>query len=137
MGFMKMWGYEKLIHTNLPDSAIAQTFLEAYFPHQLHENFHRYFIEHPLHREIIATSVVNYIVNNGGIALLPKLFRTSNADYAKAFGAYLAADAALNGTAARRRILEGGLSSDAEYQALLEIENALESAAADAASCRV
>jgi glutamate dehydrogenase len=128
MGFTKMWGYELLIHTNLPDSAIAKTFLDAYFPSRLRERFSLYFMEHPLHREIIATSVVNYVVNNGGIALLPKLFRASNAYPGKAFGAYLAADAQLNGTVQRQRILENGLSADAEHRALLELENALESA---------
>jgi glutamate dehydrogenase len=120
-----MWAYERLIQSDLPDSASALNFLEAYFPKRLRAGYKQHYIEHPLKREIIATSAINYVINNGGVSLIPKLMRSGNPDVGDAIGAYLAADLKMNGNASRRRILESGLSAEAEHQALLELEDSL------------
>ena len=39
-------------------------------PNAMRRDFSRNFEEHPLRREIIVTAVINYVVNNGGVALL-------------------------------------------------------------------
>jgi glutamate dehydrogenase len=126
LGYTKMWGFEKLIHTNLPDSPAALSFLEAYFPLKLRKGFSQYFVEHPLRREITATAIINYVVNNGGIALPLRLSRTFKTDFGKAIAAYLEADAEAKSPAARRKILAQDYSAEAEHQAFLKLENSLE-----------
>jgi glutamate dehydrogenase len=129
LGYAKMWGFEKLMHTELPDSPGALSFLEAYFPQMLCKGFSQYFAEHPLRREITTTSIINYVVNNGGIALPLRLTRAFKADIGKAIAAYLTVDAEIKGASARRKILTGGLAADAEHKALLNLEDSLETAA--------
>ena len=91
--------------------------------------FHRYFPEHPLRREIIATAVINYVVNNGGIALFSRLLAASKATPSEAILAYLTADRQSNAFSQRQRTLQVGLTAEAEHKALFKIEDALESAA--------
>jgi len=123
LGYTKMWGYEKILQSKLPESDVAHPFLEAYFPHRLRREFAAYFPEHPLRREIIATAVVNYAVNNGGISLLPRLFAEDPAGPGEAVASYLKADLKSKGAERRKRVLESGLSAQAEHEALLEIES--------------
>jgi glutamate dehydrogenase len=131
LGYTKMWGFDKVLHSDLPDHELAQPFLQAYFPKRMRRDFSEHFSEHPLRREIIATAVVNHAVNNGGIALLPRLISASKKGLSEAVLAYLAADREMDAASLRQRALESGLTADAEHAALLQIENSLESAAFD------
>ena len=126
LGYAKMWGYDAILHSGLPDSPIARTFLDAYFPKRMRRDFSRNFVEHPLRREIIVTAVINYVVNNGGIALLSRLTAANQASVEEAIAAYLEADRESGAPAERQRALQAGHSADAEHAALLKIENALE-----------
>ncbi len=126
LGYTKMWGFEKILHSKLPDCAIAHPFLEAYFPQRMRSEFSPYLSEHPLKREIIATAVVNYVVNNGGISLLPRLLSKSKAGLDESLGTYLRTDRELHAAEQRKRILESGLTASAEHEALLQIEASIE-----------
>ena len=126
LGYAKMWGYEAILHSGLPDSSIVQSFLDAYFPERMRMAFSGNFAEHPLRREIIVTAVINYAVNNGGIALLSRLTASSKASVEKAIAAYLEADRESGAPAQRLRSLEASLAAQAEHAALLTIEDALE-----------
>jgi glutamate dehydrogenase len=129
LGYTKMWGFDKLLHSNLMNSPLTQPFLHDYFPKRLRQDFSANFSDHPLRREIIATAVINYVVNNGGIAVLSRLMASSNAKPDDAVSAYLTADRETNAAFLRQRTLEAGLAADAEHAALLKIENSLETAA--------
>ncbi|MDM7998232.1 MAG: NAD-glutamate dehydrogenase [Acidobacteriota bacterium] len=128
LGYAKMWVYEKLVRSSLPDNPVADPFLQAYFPKPLGRDFSGYFAEHPLRREIIATAVVNYVLNNGGIRLLPRLMAELKMSLEETVLAYLAADAKAAAAQSRQRVLESGLAADAEHAALLKIEDAVEAA---------
>jgi glutamate dehydrogenase len=56
-----------LIATDLPDDAYFRKTLREYFPHQLGERYGDRMQGHPLRREIVVNSVVNSMVNRGGI----------------------------------------------------------------------
>jgi glutamate dehydrogenase len=129
LGLTKMWAFEQLIQSELPDSPIANTFLNDYFPKRLSRDFSAHFGDHPLRREIIATAAVNYVINNGGIALLPRLAATSNGGLPQAVTAYLKADREANAAYLRQCALEASLTAEAEHTALLKVEDSLESAA--------
>ncbi len=50
----------------VPDEAFADAWLHAYFPESLTERFGDQVAAHPLRRQIIATTMVNELVNRGG-----------------------------------------------------------------------
>jgi glutamate dehydrogenase len=129
LGYTKMWAFDAVMRGELPDSPIAAPFLQAYFPKHLHRDFSVYFPEHPLRREIIATGVVNYVVNNGGIALMPRLIEAARGSLAEALTAYLTADRDTGAGTRRRQTLAAAMPGQAEHEALLQIEESLESAA--------
>jgi glutamate dehydrogenase len=129
LGYTKMWACDLVMHSEIPDSPEARPFLQDYFPRRLHRHFSVYFPEHPLRREIIATGVVNYVANNGGVALLPRLMDAARGSLAESIAAYLAADRDTSADSRRRGILEASLPAREEHEALLKVESALESAA--------
>jgi len=128
LGYTKMWGSDGIMGGDLPDSEVALPYLQGYFPKRLHKDFGAYFREHPLRREIIATTVINYVVNNGGIGLLPRLMLASGKGLSEVIAAYLTVDRDTNACTRRQQILDAGLAAQPEHEALLEVENALESA---------
>jgi glutamate dehydrogenase len=128
LGYVKMWGYEKILHSNLPDHEVARPFLDAYFPIQMRQSFRVYFPEHPLRREIIATLAINHVVNNGGIALLHRLMSGLKIEAGEAVLACLKTDQATDADSQRRKILNEGLTAETEHQSLLRIEDSLEAA---------
>ncbi len=127
LGYCKMWAFHLVLKTDLPDSPAAQPFLEAYFPKRLRGEFSKYFHEHTLRREIIATGVVNYAINNGGISLLAKMLALTTDGIGGVLAAYLEVDRAAGAPALRGDVLSAGLQAQPEHGILLEIEEALES----------
>jgi glutamate dehydrogenase len=129
LGYTKMWGFDQLVQSSLPDSPLTHPFLDAYFPEPLRHRFIEYFPEHPLRREIIATAVINYVINNGGIGILWRLMTASKATLEQTFIAYLQMDQKSRAAFLRQQILHAGLSAAAEHDALLKVEDELESSA--------
>jgi glutamate dehydrogenase len=122
LGYVKMWGYEKLLRSDLPDNPIARPFLESYFPLRLRGQFSEYFLDHPLRKEITATAMVNYVTNNGGISLLPRFETQYKGGLIAAVSKYIVADREINAGELRRNTLQSGLSAKAEHEELLRIE---------------
>jgi glutamate dehydrogenase len=129
LGYVKMWGSDRLVQSGLPDNALAHPFLDAYFPVPLRQKFIAHFAEHPLRREIMATTVINHVMNNGGIGILSRLMAASKATLELAVSAYLQEDQKSDARSLRLQVLQAGLSAVAEHEALLKIEDELETAA--------
>ena len=68
LAYSKMWLYDHLLASNLPDAPYHQQNLRHYFPAQLGEKFGQYMATHRLHREITSTWITNDLVNRLGIA---------------------------------------------------------------------
>jgi len=68
LAYSKMWLYDHLLASNLPDAPYHQQNLRHYFPAQLGEKFGQYMATHRLHREITSTWLTNDLVNRLGIA---------------------------------------------------------------------
>lgn len=68
LAYSKMWLYDHLLASNLPDAPYHQQNLRHYFPAQLAEKYSKYMTTHRLHREITSTWLTNDLVNRLGIA---------------------------------------------------------------------
>jgi glutamate dehydrogenase len=67
VAYAKLALKEDLLPSELPDDPWFQQTLADYFPPALRERFAQELAAHPLRREIITNSVVNSMVNRGGI----------------------------------------------------------------------
>ncbi|MER6979880.1 NAD-glutamate dehydrogenase [Streptomyces carpinensis] len=73
LAYTKITVAEELLHTSLPDDPYLRGLLHAYFPTQLRDQFAEQIDNHPLHREITTTVLVNDTVNTGGTTYLHRL----------------------------------------------------------------
>jgi glutamate dehydrogenase len=90
LAYSKMWLNDELIASDLPEDAWVATALERYFPTQLKEKFAAYIPRHPLRREIIATHVLNSMVNRVGPTFVHRLGEITGATPPQVVRAYLA-----------------------------------------------
>jgi glutamate dehydrogenase len=131
LGYSKMSAFQLLLETDFPDGAAGRPFLDAYFPRLLRERFAEHFPDHVLRREIVATGAVNYLVNRGGISLLPRLEQGAKNGIGEAVSTWIDVDRESGAPALRDALLASGRPAAEEQAALLEIEDALEVAARD------
>jgi glutamate dehydrogenase len=130
LGHTKNWAFKALLATPVVDSAIARPFLDAYFPKRLRDGYAKHFEAHPLRREIIATCVVNYLVNHAGVGFLHQAMAATGADVGRVVEAYLEADREREGGAARAAVFGAGLPVEEEHARLLAIEDGIAEAVA-------
>ncbi|HEX8096085.1 NAD-glutamate dehydrogenase domain-containing protein, partial [Jatrophihabitans sp.] len=86
--YVKISLAERLGASTLPDEPWFQRVLRSYFPHPIAERFADNLAAHPLHREIIATCVVNDLVNRGGSTFVFRAQEETAADPAQIARAY-------------------------------------------------
>jgi glutamate dehydrogenase len=73
MAYSKMWLSDELVASDLPEDPWIATALQRYFPAALRSAFGNYIPRHPLRREIIATHVLNSMVNRVGSTFVHRL----------------------------------------------------------------
>jgi glutamate dehydrogenase len=66
MAYSKIWIYDELLASELPEDAFLSAELATYFPSAIRDRYADRLVDHPLHREIIATCVTNALVNRAG-----------------------------------------------------------------------
>ncbi len=91
LAYCKMWLFDEIVASDLPEDPWIATALQRYFPAPLRERFGAYIPRHPLKREIIATHVLNSMVNRVGATFVHRLCETTGARPAQVVRAYLAA----------------------------------------------
>lgn len=74
----KLYLYEKILESSLPEEPCLQHHLMAYFPLPLQQKYASFIQQHPLRRELIATSEANFLVNRLGTTTLFELERRLN-----------------------------------------------------------
>lgn len=90
LAYGKMWLNDALVASDLPEDPWIATALERYFPTLLKEKFAAYIPRHPLRREIIATHVLNSMVNRVGPTFVHRLGEITGATPPQVVRAYLA-----------------------------------------------
>jgi glutamate dehydrogenase len=88
LAYAKMSVFDELLASNLPDDPHFNRALKAYFPKVLSERFPAAVDNHPLKREIIATTITNTVLNRTGATFVNFLAAESvatAADVVRAF----------------------------------------------------
>jgi glutamate dehydrogenase len=73
----KLYLYEQILASTLPESPFLHHYLMDYFPQPLQEGYASFIEQHPLKRELIATSEANFLVNRLGTTFFFELERRS------------------------------------------------------------
>jgi glutamate dehydrogenase len=89
LAYSKMWLYDSFLESALPEDAWIGTALGRYFPQMLREAYAGVMPRHPLKREIVATHVVNSMVNRVGSTFVHRLMETTGARLPEIARAYL------------------------------------------------
>lgn len=71
----KLYLHEHIMASTLPENPLIQNHLMAYFPSPLQDQYPSFIREHPLRRELIATTEANLLVNRLGATTLFELTR--------------------------------------------------------------
>ena len=91
LAYSKIWLYDELVASNLPDDPWVASALGRYFPGVLAGRYAGYMERHPLKREIIATHVTNSMLNRVGSTFVHRLQESTGAQPHEIVRAYLLA----------------------------------------------
>jgi glutamate dehydrogenase len=80
MAYSKMWLYDALLASDLPDQPFVADGLPAYFPQPLQARCGATMPRHPLRREILATMHANALVNRAGVTFVHRLAEETGAE---------------------------------------------------------
>ncbi len=89
LAYAKIWLSDEFVDSDLPEDPWIATALVRYFPNALHEQYAALMQRHPLRREIIATHVVNSMINRVGPTFVHQLMETTGATPGEIVRAYL------------------------------------------------
>lgn len=88
LAYTKIWLYQQLLDSDLPDDSAMRGRLLRYFPEALQKKYADRIRQHQLAREIVATQVTNSIVNRTGSYFVPMMVEKTGvraADVMRAF----------------------------------------------------
>jgi glutamate dehydrogenase len=86
--YSKMTLTHQIEDSTLPDDPWFQRVLAGYFPQAIAERFADDLVNHPLHREIITTVVVNDMINRAGTTFVHRAVEETGADIGEISRAY-------------------------------------------------
>jgi len=89
LAYGKIWLYDEVLASPLPDDPWVATALARYFPPALRTSYAAFMARHPLRREIISTHVVNSMLNRVGGTFVHRLTETTGAKPHEIVRAYL------------------------------------------------
>ena len=79
LAYSKMWLYDELLESDLPEDSLVADMLREYFPKPLQTRFADAASRHPLKREILATHLANALINRVGCAFVHRLQEETDA----------------------------------------------------------
>jgi glutamate dehydrogenase len=128
--YVKICLAEQLGSSTLPDEPWFQRVLGSYFPRPIAEQFADKLIEHPLHRDIITTCVVNDLVNRGGSTFVFRAQEETAADPAQIARAYTVVREVfgLEQIWAKLEALDNQVTTDAQHIGYREVRRTMDRA---------
>ncbi|HQR22142.1 MAG TPA: NAD-glutamate dehydrogenase, partial [Burkholderiaceae bacterium] len=123
LAYSKMWLFDELLASDLPEDPWVANALVRYFPQRLHGAFAADIERHPLRREIIATVVLNEMVNRVGPSFPYQMTSSTGASPAQVVRAYLLTREvfALVPTWAAVEALDNQVADDVQAELLMEL----------------
>jgi glutamate dehydrogenase len=91
LAYAKMWLFDELLASDLPEDEWIGTATARYFPAKLRERMAAYIPRHPLRREIASTHVLNSMVNRVGATYVHRLSEMTGTTASQVVRAYLLA----------------------------------------------
>ena len=79
LAYSKMWLYDALLESDMPEDPLVSSMLIDYFPKPLRHRFREPIQRHPLRREILATYLTNALVNRVGCEFVHRLMEETDA----------------------------------------------------------
>lgn len=79
LAYSKMWLYDALLNSDVPEDPLVAALLIDYFPKPLQQRFSEPMQRHPLRREILATHLTNALINRVGCAFVHRLMEETDA----------------------------------------------------------
>jgi glutamate dehydrogenase len=126
----KMVGYDDLVASTVPDDPYFEARLDEYFPPKLRARFAGAISGHPLRREIIATSIINELVNRQEVSFLFRLQDETEASIPDIVCAYIASVDLLDARSCWAALdgLDGTLAEPERFVLLRRQNNHIEAA---------
>ncbi|CAG2128501.1 NAD-glutamate dehydrogenase [Cupriavidus numazuensis] len=79
LAYSKMWLYDELLASDVPEDALVAGLLLDYFPVPLRQRYGEAMQRHPLRREILATHLTNLLVNRIGATFVHRIMEETDA----------------------------------------------------------
>ncbi|WP_144159818.1 NAD-glutamate dehydrogenase [Paraburkholderia sp. BCC1885] len=79
LAYSKMWLYDALLESDMPEDPLVSSMLIDYFPKPLRQRFREPMQRHPLRREILATYLTNALINRVGCEFIHRLMEETDA----------------------------------------------------------
>ena len=132
LAYTKLWLFDELVASDLPEDPYVADALRRYFPALLRERYSAYMPRHPLKREIVATYVLNSMVNRVGSTFVHRLSENTGATPAQVVRAYLLARESFANGEARQAIeaLDNQVPDEVQAEMLIELARLTERATA-------
>jgi glutamate dehydrogenase len=123
LAYSKMWLFDELLASDLPEDPWVASALERYFPARLHGEFSADIARHPLRREIVATVVLNEMINRVGPSFPHQMTSSTGATSAQVVRAYLLTREvfALDGTWQAIEALDNVVTDQTQAEVLMEL----------------
>jgi glutamate dehydrogenase len=128
LSYGKMWLYDKLVASDLPDDPAVEDDLITYFPGALRKKYLEPIRRHKLRREIIATVATNSFINRVGPAFLTTLMDRTGLGPIDVAKAYLVTRIAYDLRDIWKRIeaLDNKVPADVQTDMFIEINRMIE-----------
>ena len=130
LAYVKIGLEDELLSSTLPDEPWTTRILVDYFPTALRERYADEMLQHPLHREIVTTLLVNETVNRGGISFVFRAMEETGASAADVLRAYVITREVFDLAPLWRELeaLDNTVPAAAQIDALLRTRRALDRA---------
>jgi len=128
LSYAKIWLFDELLDSNLPDDELLTNDLTRYFPTPLHTKYAAGISKHRLRREIVATRVTNSMINRVGGTFLTQIAEKTGMIPSEIARAYIVARESLGVRELWSQIeaLDNKVPAQAQMGMLLAISKLLE-----------
>ncbi|HTI16959.1 MAG TPA: NAD-glutamate dehydrogenase, partial [Trinickia sp.] len=128
VAYSKMWLYDEVLESDLPEDRLVADRLHFYFPKPLQARFASTSERHPLRREILATHLANALVNRVGCAFVHRMQEETDAKASEVVRACIMAHDVFDVEGIWRRIeaLDNRVTNDVQARMFVDVARLVE-----------